>query len=393
MRSILVVAVTLAACSSAPETAAPASDRFEVIPIVDGIYALRDDAHYSLFLITDDGIVVMDPLNDEAATHLVSVLRELAPQAKLAAIVYSHYHADHAGGARPLLDAYGADVPIVANERTAEILAEKRWPEVAAPTVRIDPPWSRRFGQYTLELRHVGPNHSSDMLIGWIPEVKLVMLVDFMSGDSVGYRDLPGVWLPQLWTSMDRVLELPIERAAFGHGRPGTRATVEAHRDYWRKLRVAVLAAIAEGLDEAATVARVALPEYASWRMYDAWFPMNVAGVYRHEKATGAAIRAKMKVHREALGGLGASLEAGDFAAIAALARAIVDTPRLAEEDVRPSAFDTFDTLDKVLRERATALGAAAVAGDRAAVERAWARMSDTCTRCHETLQPGRWGH
>ncbi len=385
--------LALWACSSTPKPTTSASLRFEVIPITDGIYALRDEGHFNLFLVTDAGVVVMDPLNEEAATHLVGVLRELAPDRVLAAIVYSHYHADHAGGARPLLDAYGGDVPIIANRKTAELLAQKSWPEVVPPTELIDPPWSRRFGDLTLELHDVGPNHTSDMLIGWIPEAKLVMVVDFMSGDGIGYRDLPGAWLPQYWTSMDRVLGLPAERAAFGHGRPGGREKLEAHRAYWRELRTAVLAAIGDGLDEAATVARIRLPKYAGWNGYEAWLPMNVAAVYRHEKAAGAALRAKMAVHRTALRALGPSFESGDLGAAALHARAIADAPRLREEDVRPGAFTTFEALDEDLRVRAVELWTFLIASDQANATRTWERLSDTCHRCHETLEPGRWGH
>ena len=107
--------------------------RFEVIKVTDEIYVHRDNAHMNLFMITDDGIVVVDPMNPDAGSNLAQVLQRMAPDKKLLAIVYSHYHADHAGGARPLLDVYGDDVPIVANKRTGELLADKNWKSVVPP--------------------------------------------------------------------------------------------------------------------------------------------------------------------------------------------------------------------------------------------------------------------
>ena len=274
----------LTGVASAQETRA----RFEVIKVTDEIYVHRDNEHMNLFLVTDDGIVVVDPINPAAGSNLAWELQRMAPGKKLLAIVYSHYHADHAGGARPLLDVYGDDVPIVANKRTGELLADKNWKSVVAPTKLIDPPWSMQAGKLTLEMRHVGPNHSSDMLVAWVPEAKLVYVVDFIGNEGVGYRDLPGVWLPQYWESIDEVLEWPIEIATFGHGMPGNKKSIEDHAEYWRKLRILIRDAIANGVTEDEAVETIRMPEYKDWRSYEEWFPMNVRGVYRYEKEAAA---------------------------------------------------------------------------------------------------------
>jgi hypothetical protein len=43
--------------------------RFEVIKITDEIYVHRDNEHMNLFLVTDDGIVVVDPINPGAGSN------------------------------------------------------------------------------------------------------------------------------------------------------------------------------------------------------------------------------------------------------------------------------------------------------------------------------------
>ena len=187
--SVLAALVLLLLTGVATAQEKPA--RFEVIKVTDEIYVHRDNGHMNLFLITDEGIVVVDPMNPGAGSNLALELQRMAPDKKLLAIVYSHYHSDHAGGARPLLDVYGDDVPIVANKRTGELLADKNWKSVVPPTKLIDPPWSMKVGNLTLEMRHVGPNHR--MLVAWVPEANLVYVVDFISNESVGYRNLPGV--------------------------------------------------------------------------------------------------------------------------------------------------------------------------------------------------------
>ena len=285
-QSVLVALVLLLLTGVA--TAQEKSARFEVIKVTDEIYVHRDNGHMNLFLVTDEGIVVVDPMNPGAGSNLAQVLQRMAPDKKLLAIVYSHYHADHAGGARPLLDVYGDDVPIIANKRTGELLADKNWKSVVPPTKLIDPPWSMKAGNLTLEMRHVGPNHSSDMLVAWVPEENLAYIVDFVSNEGVGYRNLPGVWLPQYWESIDKVLEWPIEVATFGHGMPGNKKSVADHAEYWRKLRASMRDAIADGINEDEAVKNTRMPEYKDWRSYDEWFPMNVRAVYRYEKETAA---------------------------------------------------------------------------------------------------------
>ncbi len=283
-----VVAILVLLLLTGVATAQDTPARFEVIKVTDEIFVHRDNVHMNLFLVTDEGIVVVDPMNPGAGSNLAQVLQRMAPDKKLLAIVYSHYHADHAGGAQPLLDVYGDDVPIVANKRTGELLADRNWKSVVPPTKLIDPPWSMRVGKLTLEMRHVGPNHSSDMLVAWVPEANLAYIVDFVSNESVGYRDLPGVWLPQYWESIDRVLEWPIELATFGHGMPGNKKSIEDQAEYWRKLRTTIRDAIADGVTEDEAVEIIRMPEYKDWRSYEEWFPMNVRGVYRYEKKAAA---------------------------------------------------------------------------------------------------------
>jgi glyoxylase-like metal-dependent hydrolase (beta-lactamase superfamily II) len=99
--SVLAVLVLLLLTGVATAQEKPA--RFEVIKVTDEIYVHRDNGHMNLFLITDEGIVIVDPMNPSAGSNLAQVLQRMAPDKKLLAIVYSHYHSDHAGGARPLL--------------------------------------------------------------------------------------------------------------------------------------------------------------------------------------------------------------------------------------------------------------------------------------------------
>ena len=70
------------------------------------IYRFRYQAHNALFVVTEDGVVAFDPISTTAAAHYADEIKRVAPGQSLAAIVYSHHHADHVTGARVLQQAF-----------------------------------------------------------------------------------------------------------------------------------------------------------------------------------------------------------------------------------------------------------------------------------------------
>jgi glyoxylase-like metal-dependent hydrolase (beta-lactamase superfamily II) len=108
-----------------------------------------------------------------------------------------------------------------------------------------------------------------------------VFAVDFVTNDGVGYRDLPDYHFPEFFEALRRLQELPYDRIAFGHGAPGDRDTIERQIRYYDDLRAAVAQALERGLSEEEAVMEVRLPQYAEWRGYEEWFPLNVRAMCR----------------------------------------------------------------------------------------------------------------
>lgn len=250
--------------------------------MADGVYQFRWRAHNALFVVTDDGVVVVDPINPAAAAQLAAEIRRVAPGAPLRAVVYSHHHADHASGAGVLRQAMDApDAPIIAHDLAAEAIAAEPRDDQPPPTVTFSDRMMLWFGGRPVELRYLGPSHSDNLIVAYLHDVGVAFAVDFVSRDRVGYRDLGSVHFPEQFTAIDALLDLPFETVVFGHGPPGDRAAVERQLTYYRDLRAAVAAAVAEGLSEDEAAERVRLPAYADWSGYDNWFALNVRGMYR----------------------------------------------------------------------------------------------------------------
>jgi len=279
----LALAVPLACAAPADDSAADPDQGIEVshTEVAEGVYQFNAGSHNAFFVDTDGGVVAFDPISLEAATGLAIAIRSAAPEKPLAAIVYSHSDADHATGAPMLRQAFGGDVPIIAQENAFPIITAGGNPDLPPPDLTFSDNLTLRFGGRAIELHYLGPSHTDNLLVALVPDAGVLFAVDFVSNDRVGYRDLPGWHFDDLYVALDRPMEIPFETVVFGHGAVGDRGTIERQLAYYADLRDAVQAAVDEGLSEEEAVAQVRLDDYAHWGQYEAWFPMNVGAVYR----------------------------------------------------------------------------------------------------------------
>jgi cyclase len=269
------------AASLASAPLAAQQPRFETTQIADGVHQFRWQGHNAFFVVTDAGVVAVDPISLEAAATYASEIKRVAPGKPLRAIVYSHHHADHATGAGVLRRAFGGNAPIIAH-------ANARTRILADPDTALPPPDSTFTDRLVLadpnrpvELRFLGRTHSDNMIVAYLPRQKIAFAVDFVSNDRVGYRDLPDTFYPDHFDTLRRLQAIDFQRIVFGHGPPGDKAAVDRQVRYYDDLRAAVSAAIARGASEDEAARTIQLPQYQQWGSYTDWFPLNVRGVYR----------------------------------------------------------------------------------------------------------------
>ncbi len=280
-----MLALAILALVLLPISTVAQAPEYETSRIADGVYQFRWRAHNGFFVITDDGIVAIDPISAEAASQYAAEIKQVAPGKPLLAIVYSHDHADHATGANVLRSAFDSDASVIAHTNAAPKIAAAGSPELPVPDLTFSDKLTLHFGGRPLELHYLGKSHSDNMVIAYLPEDKVAFAVDFVSNDRVGYRELPDYHFPEFFETLGRLLELEFETIVFGHGPSGDRAAVERQVSYYNDLRNAVAGAVEEGWTEDEAAERVKLPAYESWGQYDEWFPMNVRAIYRWLKS------------------------------------------------------------------------------------------------------------
>ena len=273
------VIVLLAVLGFAPTVARGQAD-YETTRIAAGVYQFRWVGHNGFFVVTPAGVVAVDPISPEAATQYAREIKQVAPDAPLVAIIYSHQDADHATGAPALMSEMGQEVPILAHRNSVAPLTAAGNVDLPVPTITYQEFMSIAPGGRRIELHYVGANHTDNSTVVFVPDVGVAFAVDFVAHDRVGFRNLPGWVFPDFFESLTRLLEIPFETMVFGHGPAGDRASVHRQIRYYDELRSAVRAALAAGWSEDRAAEEIRLPEFSDWGQYQAWFSMNVRAVY-----------------------------------------------------------------------------------------------------------------
>lgn len=265
----------------APMVSAVAQD-IETTKVAEGVYQFRWNSHNGMFVHSAGRVVAFDPINPEAAAAFGKEIQRVLPGARLAAIVYSHSDADHSTGAPALMAAFGSTtVPIIAHERAVAPIRARNDANHPVPTVTFAERMAFDIAGRRIELHYLGPSHTDNMLVGFIPDVGVAFAVDFVALDRVGYQGLPGWRFPEFFDALSGMLRIPFQTVVFGHGATGDRDAIRRQIAYYDDLTAAMRKALADGLSEDQAVAQVTLPAYQAWGQYQAWMPMNARAIYQ----------------------------------------------------------------------------------------------------------------
>jgi glyoxylase-like metal-dependent hydrolase (beta-lactamase superfamily II) len=144
---------------------------------------------------THEGIVI-DPGDGEDVARVLSVLAKRG--LKLKAIVITHAHIDHIGGAAKLKAATGA--PVYMNSKDQELYDAMdmqagwlgmRTPEVTDIDVDVRDGDTLECGTTEMQFLHT-PGHTQGSLCVLIPAENKLIAGDTLFRDSIGRTDLPG---------------------------------------------------------------------------------------------------------------------------------------------------------------------------------------------------------
>lgn len=253
------------------------SDTYAIEQVKNNVYRFSYEHYHAAFMVTDEGIVVTDPINDQAATWLKS---ELAKRFDVPVryMVYSHNHVDHIMGGT-VFDSN--EVTVVAHQFAAQDLEWTRVP-TAMPELTFSDELTLKLGDSSVELRYRGPNNGRGNISMRFMPANVMYVVDWVVLGRMMYKDLPGYDIHGVIASTEELLNSqPFDRFLGGHGAAGTQEDVEAYLAYTKALYNAVLDGILAGKELDVLQEEIQLPDYRHLSMYEEWLPLNIAGVHR----------------------------------------------------------------------------------------------------------------
>ena len=282
-----LMAVTLTAAFTAMAQAQPAPTPpppFSTTKVdgTDGVYVFRYQGHQAMFIVTPEGVIATDPIGErrpQAVTTYIAEIRKIT-QAPIRYVIYSHSHYDHIAGGKPFKDA-GAT--FIAHENAKARLSELKNPDVVIPDETVGTTRTITLGGTSLELNWVGKNHGADMLIMRLPKEKIIFAVDWIPIMGVQFRGMADSYVPDIETSLQKVIDMDWDRMIPGHpgpgGRLGTKDDARAHLGYLKDLSAMVKEAVDAGKSYPDAMA-LKLPKYESWGGYGPFLPMNIERYY-----------------------------------------------------------------------------------------------------------------
>ena len=275
------LAATIAGAVLAASIALPAlaqEPKRSITNVVGDVYRFQNQFHYSVFVVTDEGIVFADPINTDAATWVKAELTKRFGK-PVTHLVYSHSHSDHASGGAVFAD-------------TATVIAQENAPaelDGVVPDVRFSDRMSFTSGKHTFELTSLGAGHSTDMLAMVIRPENVAYIVDVVSPGRLMFKDLAGIDIDGMIEQTKKIEQLNFEVITPGHSRLGKMADVIEARKYVEWLRDAVSAELRAGKTVEQIVADLDTSAFKEMIAYDAWRDLNIQGMARWLKQSGAA--------------------------------------------------------------------------------------------------------
>lgn len=258
LRRLFALVVLLPAAAAAAEPELKAVQVAERVWFIQGAAALGSPANRNFisnagFIVTDDGVVVVDALGSPAlAKELLAEIRRVTPQ-PVRHVILTHYHADHIYGLQALKAAGAGTVAHAAAreylnsdaaarrldasrselapwiDADTRLVAADRWLDADETTLVV--------GGTEIRIRHLGPAHTAEDLAVYVPAAGALFVGDLVFRGRVPFV---GQSDSRRWiASLDRLIAFKPALVVPGHG-PVSReplADLQLTRDYLVHLR------------------------------------------------------------------------------------------------------------------------------------------------------------
>jgi glyoxylase-like metal-dependent hydrolase (beta-lactamase superfamily II) len=273
---VLLIGILSLAAAGGSALAQEAPQR-TVTHITGDLYRFQNQFHFSVFLVTNEGIIATDPINADAARWLKNVLAARFPGKPVRYLIYSHSHDDHVSGGEVFADT----ATVVAHDDARKRIVAEKVP-TAVPDITFTDRMTIRLGGKTVELYHFGPSHTNNLAIMRFPEESTLFVVDIVAPRRLPYQYLTDSDIDGWIDTLRAIEELDFDILAPGHSTLGSKLDIVEQRAYLELLRARVQAGIKAGKPLPEIKRSVTMDEFSSWGAYNDWREMNIEGMHRY---------------------------------------------------------------------------------------------------------------
>jgi glyoxylase-like metal-dependent hydrolase (beta-lactamase superfamily II) len=324
MTSLALVFILIAGFSSNAAGQQPAQRG--IVNVTGQLYRAQNNNHYTVFLVTPEGIIMSDPINRDFARWLKA---ELATRFKVPVryVLYTHRDWDHASGGvvfadtaefvghRNMLtalappagnppltpDAVKMDANrngLVERSEAAGAIAERfaqfdynrdevvsggeiargSISDVHPPTVTYTDRHTVTLGGKRVTMSYLGIAHADDSSVLHFPDERAVF-----SADILQVKRLPGGLAPTVGAWIDALTlinSLDFEHALTGHALAGTKKDAMESLRYLQDISKGVAAGIGAGRSLAEIQKTLTLDAYKGFERWDTIREAHIAAVY-----------------------------------------------------------------------------------------------------------------
>ena len=329
---ILALSALVTVAGSAPALAQEQAATRSIVNITGQLYRAQNNNHYTVFLVTPEGVILSDPINRDFSRWLK---QEMATRFKVPVryVLYTHRDWDHASGGvvwadtaqfvghrnmltalappagNPLLpaDATKADGNkngLVERGEAAGAYAERfelfdynrdnvlsgaeiargSVSDVYAPTVTYTDRHTVTLGGKTVTMTYLGIAHADDSSVLHFPAERAVFSADILQVKRLpgGVAPTIGAWIDALKT----INALDYEHALTGHAMPGTKKDALEAQKYLEDLATGVAQGVAAGRSLPEIQKTLTLDAYKGFERWDTVRTAHIASVYESIKGT-----------------------------------------------------------------------------------------------------------
>ena len=229
-----------------------------------------------MVVITDDGAVVTDPINADAAAWIKTEVAKLTDK-PVTHLIYSHSHADHASGGEALAE-------------NATVIAQVNAP-AAIDGVKVTQKFAQDYefsaGDKTFELTWLGPGHGVDLIAVVVRPANVAFITDAASPKRLPYRTMGGANIDQWIDQVRKIESLDFDIFAPAHGNVGVKSDATDVRVYMENLKSEVLTGLKAGKSIDTLKTEITMSDYKDWGNYDNWLALNVEGMAHFLQVSG----------------------------------------------------------------------------------------------------------